>query len=179
MELTVVSNDEERVRSEYHRCVEAYKKAADALREASRDMNKLGVWPPPPEGVRFKLPDERKALTHKFKLGIETDAIKVYCTPGVYTDGELGEIFLRADRQGSLVRGLMDSFATLFSIALQYGVPLERLVAKFRHVRFEPSGYTSGGDIRKASSLIDYIVQWLALRYMPREEPQSQEEPHE
>jgi len=180
MELKVLSNDEERIRGEFHRCVEEFDKAANALRAAANDMHKLGVWPAPPEGVRFKLPDEREAVTHKFKLGVESDEIKVYITPGVYTNGEIGEIFLRADRQGSLVRGLMDCFATLFSIALQYGVPLEKIVTKFRHVRFEPAGYTAGGEIRKAASLIDYIVQWLELRYnQPEEKTQSTEAPIE
>lgn len=173
MELKVVGDEEERIRTEYHHCVEEYQKAAESLRAAARDMNKIGIWPAPPGGVRFQLSDERSALTHKFKLGVGKESVKVYCTPGHYTEGELGEIFLRADRQGSLVRGLMDCFATLFSIALQYGVPLERLIEKFKHVRFEPSGYSSGGQIRKASSMIDYIIQWLELKYASSEPPRE------
>ena len=165
-EVSAAEKELDAVQDNFNQCVKRYVQAGMQLEDAARELQKLGVWPAAPTGARLKLCDEREARTHKFKLGIEDDEIKVYITPGIYSDGRLGEIFLRADRQGSLVRGLMASFATLVSIALQYGGPLDTLVSKVRHVRFEPARYTGKPPVRKASSMIDYIAQWLALNYL-------------
>jgi ribonucleoside-diphosphate reductase alpha chain len=115
--------------------------------------------------VRRKLPDERKSITHKFSIG----GHEGYITVGMYDDGNPGEIFVVMAKQGSVVSGLMDSFATAISISLQYGVPLRVLVDKFIHSRFEPSGYTNNPKIRYAKSIMDYIFQWLALRFLGEE----------
>ncbi|HYV86314.1 MAG TPA: vitamin B12-dependent ribonucleotide reductase [Patescibacteria group bacterium] len=115
--------------------------------------------------VRRRLPDERRAITHKFSIAGHDG----YLTVGMYEDGKPGEIFLVMAKEGSVVSGLMDSFATAVSLALQYGVPLQVLVDKFSHVRFEPSGFTNNGEIPIAKSIIDYIFRWLGAKFLGRE----------
>ena len=119
----------------------------------------------PARPFRRKLPDERHAFTHKFSVG----GHEGYLTVGLYEDGQPGEIFLTMATEGSTVSGLMDSFATAISLALQYGVPLKVLCDKFSHTRFEPSGWSTNPDIGYAKSLMDYIFRWLALKFLPRE----------
>jgi len=119
-----------------------------------------------PASVRRKLPDERRAVTHKFMVGEH----KGYLTVGLYEDGQPGEIFLTMAKEGSTISGLMDAFATAISIALQYGVPLQTLVDKFIHTRFEPSGFTKNPEIPIAKSITDYIFRWLASRFLTREQ---------
>jgi ribonucleoside-diphosphate reductase alpha chain len=116
--------------------------------------------------VRRKLPDERHAITHKFSI----NEFEGYLTVGLYEDGQPGEIFLVMAKQGSTISGLMDSLATAISIALQYGVPLQTLVDKFSHTRFEPSGFTKNPEIPIAKSITDYIFRWLASKFLSRED---------
>jgi ribonucleoside-diphosphate reductase alpha chain len=85
----------------------------------------------------------------------------------MYADGSPGEIFLTMSKEGSTISGLMDSFATAISLALQYGVPLQTLVDKFSHTRFEPSGVTNNPDVRFAKSIMDYIFRWLGTKFLP------------
>lgn len=106
---------------------------------------------------RKKLPDTRQSITHKFKVGGQ----KGYFTVGLYDDGTPGELFVVMNKEGSTISGLMDAFATAISIALQYGAPLDDLVSKFKYTNFEPAGFTQNPEIRKASSVVDYIFQWL------------------
>lgn len=108
--------------------------------------------------VRRRLPDERHSLTHHFSVGGQEG----YVTVGLYEDGLPGELFIRMAKEGSTVSGLMDSFATAVSLALQYGVPLKVLCDKFSHTRFEPSGWSGNPKIGYAKSLTDYVV----LRFM-------------
>lgn len=115
---------------------------------------------------RRKLPDERQALTHKFSVG----GHEGYLTVGLYPDGTPGEIFIVMSKEGSVVSGLMDSFATSISLALQYGVPLRTLVEKFMHTRFEPSGFTGNPDIPMAKSIMDYLFRYLALKFLKGDE---------
>jgi ribonucleoside-diphosphate reductase alpha chain len=112
---------------------------------------------------RKKMPRERQSLTHKFSIG----GHEGYITAGTYEDGTVGEIFLTdIGKEGSTLRGMMNSFATSISIALQYGVPLETLVRKFSYMRFEPEGMTSNPEIPFAKSMPDYIMRWLASRFL-------------
>jgi ribonucleoside-diphosphate reductase alpha chain len=111
---------------------------------------------------RRRLPTERTAVTHKFEI----NGHEGYITVGLYPDGQPGEIFLKMAKEGSTVSGLMDSFATTVSVALQYGVPLKDLVNKFAHVRFEPSGFTGNSEIPIAKSIVDYIFRWLGSRFL-------------
>ena len=118
---------------------------------------------------RRKLPDERRAITHKFSINEHEG----YLTVGLYEDGQPGEIFLVMAKEGSTISGLMDAFATSISIALQYGVPLQTLVDKFTHTRFEPSGFTKNPEIPIAKSISDYIFRWLASKFLSREGKQA------
>jgi len=122
--------------------------------------------PEPKRTPRRKLPDERKSITHKFSVG----GHEGYITVGTYEDGKPGELFIVMSKEGSAISGLMDSFATSVSIALQYGVPLGVMVRKFIHTRFEPSGFTNNRQIPIAHSVMDYIFRWLALKFLPPEE---------
>jgi ribonucleoside-diphosphate reductase alpha chain len=112
--------------------------------------------------LRRKLPDERRSITHKFDIA----GHEGYITAGMYEDGQPGEIFITMSKEGSTISGLMDSFATAISMALQYGVPLRVLVDKFSHMRFEPSGFTKNPDIPMAKSIMDYIFRWLATKFL-------------
>jgi ribonucleoside-diphosphate reductase alpha chain len=116
--------------------------------------------------LRRRLPDERASITHKFNVG----GHEGYLTIGLYEDGTPGEIFLRMAKEGSTISGLMDSFATAVSLALQYGVPLKDLVNKFSHLRFEPAGFTGNRDIPMAKSLVDYIFRYMATKFMSQAE---------
>ena len=121
----------------------------------------------PPKAVRRRLPDERAGVTHKFSIG----GHEGYLTVGLYPDtNQPGEIFIRMSKEGSSISGLMDSFATAISLALQYGVPLSTLVDKFIHSRFEPSGFTGNKEIPMAKSVMDYIFRYLALRFLQKED---------
>jgi ribonucleoside-diphosphate reductase alpha chain len=122
--------------------------------------------PPAFQPVRRKLPDERVAMTHKFSV----EGQEGYVTVGLYEDGKPGELFITMAKEGSTLSGVMDAFATAISLTLQYGVPLEFLVNKFSHVRFEPAGWTNNPQIPYAKSIIDYIFRWLASKFLAPEE---------
>jgi ribonucleoside-diphosphate reductase alpha chain len=134
----------------------------DKSKEEKAQAAKKPVFKP----IRRKLPSERNAMTHKFNIG----GHEGYITVGMYDDGKPGEIFLVMAKEGSSISGLMDSFATAISLALQYGVPLKVLIDKFSHVRFEPSGHTGNQQIPFAKSIVDYIFRWLASKFLDTEE---------
>ena len=128
---------------------------ADALAELAV-MKEMEGQP-----TRRRMPDTRQALTHKFDIA----GHEGYITVGMYDDGTPGEMFVTMSKEGSTVGGLMDTVATLTSVALQYGVPLEDLVKKFAHQRFEPSGFTRNPELRNASSIVDYVFRWLGQNF--------------
>jgi len=111
---------------------------------------------------RNRLPDTRVALNHKFDIA----GHEGYITVGLFENGQPGELFIQMSKEGSTIGGLMDTVATLTSISLQYGVPLDSLVKKFAHQRFEPSGFTKNPDIRNASSITDYVFRWLGCQFI-------------
>jgi ribonucleoside-diphosphate reductase alpha chain len=115
--------------------------------------------------IRRKLPDERQAITHKFDI----QGHEGYITVGMFENGQPGEIFLVMAKEGSTISGFADAFAQAISYALQYGVPLQALVDKFSHVRFEPSGMTKNPEIRFAKSIVDYIFRWMASKFLSPE----------
>jgi ribonucleoside-diphosphate reductase alpha chain len=119
--------------------------------------------------VRRHLPVERHSITHKFSVA----GHEGYLTIGMYEDGTPGEIFIVMAKEGSTLSGVMDSFATTCSMALQYGVPLKVLVDKFSHTRFEPSGFTSNPQVPYAKSIMDYIFRYLASKFLPSEEAKA------
>ena len=114
---------------------------------------------------RRRLPDERHAITHKFDIA----GHEGYITVGLFEDGQPGEIFLVMAKEGSTISGFADAFAQAISYALQYGVPLQDLVDKFSHVRFEPSGMTKNPDVRFAKSIVDYIFRWMATKFLSQD----------
>ena len=117
--------------------------------------------------VRKKLPDERPAITHKFRIG----SSEGYITSGLYPNSlELGEIFVNVSKEGSTLSGFADALATVMSIALQYGVPLKEYVRKLSHLKFEPNGFTSNPDIRIASSMVDYVARYLGLKFLSQKD---------
>jgi ribonucleoside-diphosphate reductase alpha chain len=134
----------------------------DKLKDTSGKAGAQAAAPEAPRLVRRRLPDERKAITHKFSIA----GHEGYLTVGLYEDGNPGEIFVTMAKEGSVVSGLVDSIATLTSISLQYGVPLEVLCNKFVHTRFEPSGFTNNPQIPIAKSIMDYMFRWLQLRFL-------------
>jgi ribonucleoside-diphosphate reductase alpha chain len=134
---------------------------ADLLRSATQNSDALDAQAPP-RAVRHRLPAERASITHKFGIA----GHEGYITVGLYPNGAPGEIFIRMAKEGSTISGLMDSFATAISLALQHGVPLKVLVEKFAHTRFEPSGWTGNEQIGYAKSIMDYLFRWMQLRFL-------------
>ncbi len=118
------------------------------------------------EPVRKRLPDERMSITHKFSI----EGHEGYITVGLYEDGSPGEVFITMSKEGSTISGLMDTIATLVSIALQYGIPLNVLVRKFINMRFEPSGFTTNPSIPTTKSIVDYVFRYLGLKFLPEDQ---------
>ncbi|MBP9750472.1 MAG: vitamin B12-dependent ribonucleotide reductase [Candidatus Peribacteraceae bacterium] len=119
-----------------------------------------------PAARRRKLPDERPALTHKFSVA----GHEGYLTVGLFEDGQPGELFIKMNKEGSTLSGVMDMFAMSMSMNLQYGVPLKVLCAKLAHSRFEPMGMTTNGEIPMVKSIMDYIARWMALKFLTKDE---------
>jgi len=135
----------------------AKKRVADLEAEVLKLRNEVG------RPIRRRLGETRGAVTHKFDIA----GHEGYLTVGLFEDGQPGELFITMAKEGSTIGGLMDSVGTLTSMSLQYGVPLEALVKKFAHQRFEPSGFTKNPDIRNAASIIDYVFRWMAIQFIP------------
>ncbi len=148
-------------------------KAIAVYRDGCKAVQPLGLGTSSPIGplqpVRRRLPVDCRSVRHKFEVAGQ----KGYIHTGFYDDGKVGEIFISMAKEGSTISGLMDTIATLTSIALQYGVPLEALVSKFSHVRFEPAGFTSNPEIPIAKSLTDYIFRYLGTRFLNRQQQEA------
>jgi ribonucleoside-diphosphate reductase alpha chain len=134
--------------------------AQENVREVVKEVVKVVERP-----QRRKLPDERHSITHKFDVA----GHEGYVTVGLFEDGTPGEIFLVMAKEGSTISGFADAFAQAISYALQYGVPLQTLVDKFSHSRFEPSGMTKNPEVRFAKSIVDYIFRWMATKFLSPE----------
>jgi ribonucleoside-diphosphate reductase alpha chain len=133
----------------------------DKISSLEKEIERLGKQATQP--LRRRLPETRKAVTHKFDIA----GHEGYLTVGLFEDDSPGELFITMAKEGSTIGGLMDSVATLTSMALQYGVPLEALVRKFSHQRFEPSGFTKNPNIRNCSSIPDYVFRWMSQTFAP------------
>jgi ribonucleoside-diphosphate reductase alpha chain len=140
-------------------------KRTQPLNTSKEKQPGAAVDTPPAGPRRHRLPDERQSITHKFDIA----GHEGYITVGLYEDGQPGELFLTMAKEGSTISGFADAFAQAISYALQYGVPLQDLVDKFSHVRFEPSGMTKNADVRFAKSIVDYIFRWLAAKFLSPE----------
>lgn len=114
---------------------------------------------------RIKLPIDRDSMTHKFQMG----GHEGYITVGLYENGTPGEIFIQMNKEGSTLSGIMDAWAVTMSLGLQYGVPIETLIKKFVHVKFDPAGMTGNPDIPISKSIVDYLGRWLALKFLPKD----------
>jgi ribonucleoside-diphosphate reductase alpha chain len=174
VEAAAPEEDEDGVEAAKAEVAEQVASAAAAVAQATQKVASDNLTPAPQtiekiieriveRPLRRRLPDTRKALTHKFDVA----GHEGYITVGLYHDGAPGEVFITMAKEGSTIGGLMDCIATLVSVSLQYGVPVESLVRKFEHVRFEPSGMTHNSDIPFAKSLVDYIFRWLAMEFVP------------
>ncbi|MEO8744362.1 MAG: vitamin B12-dependent ribonucleotide reductase [Candidatus Dormiibacterota bacterium] len=152
------------------KCIAIYRDGCKRSQPLSTSLEKEKKSAVPGEveyrAMRRKLPDERKAVTHKFDI----QGHEGYLTVGMFDDGTPGELFVTMAKEGSTISGLMDAFATQTSYALQFGVPLKFMVDKFSHMRFEPSGFTKNKEIPIAKSIVDYIFRWMASHFMPLEE---------
>jgi len=152
------------------KCIAIYRDGCKRSQPLSTSLDKDKKKAAPVEmeyrALRRKLPDERKAITHKFDI----QGHEGYLTVGLYEDGTPGELFVTMAKEGSTISGLMDAFATQTSYSLQFGVPVKFMVDKFSHMRFEPSGFTKNKEIPIAKSIVDYIFRWMASKFMPVEE---------
>jgi len=138
-------------------------KTAQALRTDAQEDKEAEAEVAMAEPVRKRMPQERESITHKFNIA----GHEGYITAGKYDDGTVGEIFLTdIGKEGSTMRGLLNAFATAISLGLQYGVPLEDFVRKFSYMRFDPEGMTQNPEIPFAKSMPDYIMRWLASRFI-------------
>jgi ribonucleoside-diphosphate reductase alpha chain len=152
------------------KCIAIYRDGCKRSQPLSTSLDKEKKATAPGEieyrALRRKLPDERKAITHKFDI----QGHEGYLTVGLFDDGTPGELFVTMAKEGSTISGLMDAFATQTSYALQFGVPLKFMVDKFSHMRFEPSGFTKNKEIPIAKSIVDYIFRWMASHFLPVED---------
>ena len=144
-------------------------KVAQPLSADKKKTADVGDAAPLPWSEKKRLPRSRPAVTTSFRVGDSEG----FLTAGSYPDDGLGEIFLKASKQGSTLSGIMDAFSIALSVGLQYGVPLEDYVSKFVNMKFEPSGMTNDPDIRFASSLVDYVFRRLALDYLPEDKREA------
>jgi ribonucleoside-diphosphate reductase alpha chain len=113
---------------------------------------------------RQSLPTTRDSITHKFQImGHEG-----YLTIGLFENGQPGEIFIKMAKEGSTLSGLVQGFCRAFSLALQYGLPMEEAVKRFKGMRFEPMGHTSNPDIPEALSIIDYVARYMEIHFTDR-----------
>lgn len=149
------------------KCISVYRDGCKAIQPIGLSASESPQ--PALKPIRRRLPVDCRTMRHKFEIAGQ----KGYIHTGFYDDGTVGEIFIRMAKEGSTISGLMDTIATLTSIALQYGVPLEALVNKFSHVRFEPAGFTSNPEIPIAKSLTDYIFRYLGTRFLDSEQQEA------
>ncbi|PIZ74215.1 ribonucleoside-diphosphate reductase, adenosylcobalamin-dependent [Candidatus Peregrinibacteria bacterium CG_4_10_14_0_2_um_filter_43_11] len=138
-------------------------KKSETTEKKSEIINEVTITKKP---LRRKLSNERHSITHKFSIA----GHEGYFTVGLYEDGTPGEFFIKMSKEGSTLSGIMDALALSISLNLQYGVPLEVLIAKFTHTRFEPGGMTSNNEIPMVKSIMDYIGRWLAIKFLTKEE---------
>ena len=144
------------------KAIAIYRDGSKRSQPLSTGKEDRGAATPVVQPRRRRLPDERKSITHKFSVAGHDG----YITVGMYDDGKPGEIFIVMAKAGSMLSGVMDSFATAVSLGLQHGVPLQLFVNKFSHVRFEPHGFTKNSDIPIAKSIVDYLFRWLGIKFL-------------
>jgi len=164
--LTVKQSDKEEKRETKAEALKAPAVRVEAERPAETPK-KAPFASPPADLQRFRLPPRRRGLTQEARIG----GFKIFLRTGEYPDGTLGEIFIDMHKEGAAYRSMLNCFAMLCSMALQYGVPLEVLVEQFIFTRFEPQGPVNGHDrVKFATSVIDYVFRVLAVEYLHRDD---------
>lgn len=143
------------------------------LKEALNSCQNDGFFPGPADSLRFRLPTTRTGVIHAVTFLSEDEELQLFIQPGTFNDGRLGEVFLTVNKQGSFTSGMIDAFSIVLSLALQYGVPLSRIIDKLENTRFGKIGVISQSSIKRTTSVIDYIARWLKSKYLP--EPKTEE----
>ena len=132
------------------------------LEEKLYACNNQNVFPSPPPLTRFRLPETRDSITHSVNFRMDGEDLAVYIQPSFYEDGVMGEVFLKADKQGSFVSGLTDAISIILSVALQYGVPLSHILDKLKGSKSGEGVCALGNPpIKRCKSVVDYLAQWL------------------
>jgi len=144
-----------------------YLKLQTKLGEALTRCQNQGFYPGPVDNLRFRLPINRKGISNEVTLLCEDEQLQMYIRPGTFDDGRLGEVFINVEHQGSFTSGMIDAFSIVLSLALQYGVPLEKITSKLENTRFGKIGVVGPSSIRRPTSVIDYIAKWLKMHYQP------------
>jgi ribonucleoside-diphosphate reductase alpha chain len=152
----------EQAKIEYAAARAAYLEAQQTLKSAWQLCANKGMSYSPVEAVRFRLPDDRQSLTHKVHFIVDGEPLDMYVQPSFFPDGRLGEVFLKADKQGSFESGLVDGISLLFSLALQYGAPAEHLIEKLKGTNSSAISVV-GADpkVRMPRSMLDYLARYL------------------
>ena len=147
---------------EYEAALVEYKKAQEKLQTAWQRCANKGVNFSPPESLRFRLPDTRESLTHKVHFMVDKEPLDMYIQPSFFSDGKLGEVFLKADKQGSFSSGLVDVLSLVFSLALQYGAPAEHIIEKLKGTSSGVvSVFGTEAKVRMPKSVADYLARYL------------------
>lgn len=135
--------------------------------EAKNSREMMFTWGHQQPRKRVPLQETRQSLTHKVKIYSAEGDVALFITAGLYPTGKIGEIFVPVGKQGGVLRGTLDSWARMVSVSLQWGVPLEEIIRKFKGIAFQPNGATNNTAIPNCASIIDYVVQWLELQEQP------------
>jgi hypothetical protein len=139
------------------------------LGKALNSCQNDGFYPGPVDSLRFRLPTTREGTTNEVTLSCEDEKLQMFIRSATFNDGRLGEVFINVERQGSFVSGMIDAFSIVLSLALQYGVPLQRVVDKLENTRFGKIGVLSPSSIKRPTSMIDYVAKWLKQTYLKSE----------
>ena len=156
------TDDQKEAMKEYIAVFVEYKAVQERLKEKWQKCANKGVNFSPPEALRFRLPDNRESITHKVHFMVDGEPLDMYIQPSFFEDGRLGEVFLKADKQGSFESGLVDGISLLFSLALQYGAPAEHLIEKLKGTNSSVISVV-GADpkVRMPRSMMDYLARYL------------------
>lgn len=158
---------------EFAEVAQKYVELQERLGEVLGRCQNQGFFPGPVDTLRFRLPTNRSGMSHEASLICEDERLQLYIRPGTFADGRLGEVFLNVEHQGSFTSGMIDAFSIVLSLALQYGVPLEKVLDKLENTRFGKISVVGPSRIRRPTSVIDYIARWLRVQYGTSQESGS------
>lgn len=150
---------------EFAELAQRYAELQAQLEEVLGRCQNQGFFPGPVDTLRFRLPTNRTGIAHEASLICEDERLQLYIRPGTFDDGRLGEVFLNVEHQGSFTSGMIDAFSIVLSLALQHGVPLTKIIDKLENTRFGKISVLGPSNIRRPTSVIDYIAKWLRSHY--------------